>query len=171
MSRIERLQPRHAATYRALMLHAYAAHPHAFTSTAEERAALPLTWWESRLSDAEDAEEVVLAVTEDQTILGVAGLAFNNRTKARHKVSLFGMYVAPDQQNKGLGHALVSAALEYAASRPHALLVQLTVSENNPAAIGLYQRSGFASFGVEPWAVAIDDGFISKVHMSRLLNA
>ena len=39
---VVRLAPGHAAGYRALMLGAYARHPDAFTSSAEERAALPL---------------------------------------------------------------------------------------------------------------------------------
>jgi hypothetical protein len=39
----------HVVAYRDLMLEAYAAHPDAFTSSAVERAALPLAWWERRL--------------------------------------------------------------------------------------------------------------------------
>lgn len=169
-SSIERLQPRHAAAYRALMLEGYTLHPEAFTSSTDERAALPLSWWEARLDDKDDALEVVLAITDQQTILGVVGLAFNNREKARHKVSLFGMYVPQNQQHKGLGHQLVHAALNHASLRPHASLIQLTVSEHNTAALRLYEQSGFTVFGLEPLAVAIDDGFISKVHMWRLLS-
>ena len=35
--------------YRALMLEGYERHPDAFTSSAAERAAFPMAWWESRL--------------------------------------------------------------------------------------------------------------------------
>ncbi|SQF98711.1 acetyltransferase [Paucimonas lemoignei] len=169
MSSIERLQPRHAAAYRALMLEAYALHPDAFTSSATERAALPLAWWEARLNDQPDALEVVLAVIHDETIMGVVGLAFNQREKARHKVSLFGMYVPDAYQHRGLGRQLVNVALTCASLRPQARLIQLTVSEHNRAAVRLYEQSGFVPFGVEPLAVATGDGFISKVHMWRLL--
>ena len=40
----------HAPVYRTLMLEAYAQAADAFTSTAEERAREPLTWWEQRLA-------------------------------------------------------------------------------------------------------------------------
>jgi len=29
----------------------------------------------------------------------------------------------------------------------------------------LYERSGFVEFGVEPYAVAVGESFVSKVHM------
>jgi len=172
MNTIERLHPRHAASYRALMLEAYRVHPDAFTSSARERTALPLSWWEARLDDKEDAPEVVLAITDQQAILGVVGLGFNSRDKARHKVSLFGMYVPHAHQHKGFGRQLLDAALLQASLRPHASLIQLTVSEHNAAALRLYEQCGFKAFGLEPMAVALDDGFVSKVHMWRpLLNA
>lgn len=151
------------------MLEAYTLHPEAFTSSTEERAALPLSWWESRLDEADNASEVVLGITDGTAILGVVGLGFNTRQKARHKISLFGMYVPKAQQKKGFGQVLMAAALNYASSRPHALVMQLTVSEHNTSARRLYEHNGFASFGVEPFAVATDAGFISKVHMWRRL--
>lgn len=170
MPTVERLQPRHAAAYRALMLSAYALHPEAFTSSAEERAALPLAWWEKRLEETEDAAQVVFGITEGVAVLGVVGLTFSNRQRARHKVLLFGMYVVGERQGKGFGQALIDAALNYARNRPQALVVQLTVSESNGAARRLYEHNGFESFGLEPMAVATDAGFISKVHMWRRLR-
>lgn len=169
MNQAERLQPRHAAAYRALMLEAYERHPEAFTSSVRERAALALSWWEQRLDASDGALEVVFAVTQGAAICGVVGLSFNAREKARHKVVLFGMYVGPDWQQQGIGQALIEAALNHASSRPQALLMQLTVSENNASARGLYERNGFLEFGVEPCAVAIDGAFVSKVHMWRRL--
>lgn len=166
----ERLHPRHAVAFRALMLDAYARHPEAFTSSVEERAALPLSWWQNRLDEAQDASQVVFGIIEGDAILGAVGLTFSHRQRARHKVVLFGMYVVPGQQGKGLGQALINAALSHAQSRPQALLVQLTVSESNTAARKLYERNGFESFGLEPLAVATETGFISKVHMWRRLR-
>lgn len=168
--KIERLQARHAAAYRNLMLDAYTRHPEAFTSSTEERAALPLSWWENRLDAAGDAAQVVFGVVEGDALLGAVGLTFSNRQRARHKVLLFGMYVVAGQQGKGLGQALIDAALSYARTRPYALLVQLTVSENNASARKLYEHNGFESFGLEPLAVATEAGFISKVHMWRELR-
>jgi RimJ/RimL family protein N-acetyltransferase len=56
-----------------------------------------------------------------------------------------------------------------ARSRPGILLIQLTVTEGNLAALALYQRKGFVQFGLEPFAVAVGSGFVNKVHMWRRL--
>lgn len=44
-------------------------------------------------------------------------------------------------------------------------LVQLTVTQGNLAAQALYQRCGFVAFGLEPYAVAVGDAYLAKVHM------
>lgn len=70
---IERLDASHALDYRALMLEAYDLHPQAFTSSVRERATMPLSWWESRLTSKLD---VVFGAFEDGALSGIVGLAF-----------------------------------------------------------------------------------------------
>src|SRR4051794_18044509 len=93
MTIVRRLVPDEAPEYRALMLEAYERHPDAFTSSAAERTALPLAWWESRLSAAAEAAELVFGAFQNGELGGVAGLSFESREKIRHKATLFGMYV------------------------------------------------------------------------------
>ena len=166
---IERLTPAHAPAYRALMLQAYALHPDAFTSSVEERAGLPLAWWQARLDDGPDARERVFGAFEGEQLAGVAGLAFETRQKARHKATLFGMYVPQGQRRHGYGRQLLDAVLACAAARPGLKLVQLTVTEGNRAALELYLRCGFVEFGLEPYAVAVGDAYVAKVHMWHAL--
>lgn len=192
---IRRLEPLDAAAYRALMLDAYARHPDAFTSSAAERAALPIGWWEARLSTVPRANDVVFGAFTANVLVGVAGLSVESREKTRHKATLFGMFVMPDARRFGFGDRLVHAVLDEARSRPEVRLLQLTVTEGNAGAEALYRRHGFASFGVEPMAVAVATdgtdvvapssetpapteirsapplrGFVSKVHMWLLLD-
>lgn len=162
---IKRLTPEYASAYRALMLEAYALHPDAFTSDVAEREALPISWWEQRLSAGADATEVVFGAVEGGSVLGVAGLSVERRKKARHKSTLFGMYVPHACRGKGIGQDLVRRVLSHARTQPQLMLVQLTVTEGNGAAQGLYERMGFEVFGVEPYAVAVGDRYVSKVHM------
>lgn len=170
---LRRLLPTDAPAYRALMLDAYARHPDAFTSSAAERAALPLAWWEARLAPGPDARECVIgAFVHDGTaeaLAGVAGLSFEAREKVRHKATLFGMVVSPLHRGAGIGQALVEAALAEACARPDVHRVLLTVTEGNRAAEALYARCGFVAFGVEPQAVAVADGYVNKVHMACAL--
>jgi RimJ/RimL family protein N-acetyltransferase len=162
---IRRLIPDDMLGYRELMLEAYARHPDAFTSTVSERAALPMSWWQSRLSETPLASEVVFGAFEHDRVIGVAGLSFATREKTRHKATLFGMYVPPAFRHRGVGRELVLAALEHARTRPGVVLVQLTVTQGNAGAHALYEHCGFVPFGVEPLAVAVGPSLVSKVHM------
>ncbi|HSI46940.1 MAG TPA: GNAT family N-acetyltransferase [Ideonella sp.] len=167
---LQRLAPAHAAAYRQLMLQAYTLHPEAFTSTAAERAALPLGWWEARLAQGDAPGELVIGAFVDGQLAGVAGLAFEAREKTRHKATLYGMYVPAAARQRGLGRQLVEAVLAQARARPGVRQVQLTVSEGNAAAQALYRRCGFVPFGTEPMAVSVAGGFVAKVHMAATLQ-
>lgn len=162
---IRRLLPADAESYRALMLEAYARHPDAFTSTVAEREALPLSWWRKRLDASASSDQVVFGAFDGEVLVGAAGLQFEAREKARHKADLFGMYVAASARGAGIGRQLVAALLDEAAARKGVKLVQLTVTEGNAAAQRLYERCGFKPFGVEPYAVALEGAYLSKVHM------
>lgn len=148
-----------------MMLEAYGSHPEAFTSSVAEREALPLAWWQARLTSDPRPLQLVLGAFQDAVLAGVAGLTFESREKSRHKAALFGMYVSSTARGKGFGAGLVQAALAEAASRSGIKVVQLSVTQGNPSAQRLYERCGFVQFGLEPFAVALPGGFVSKVHM------
>jgi RimJ/RimL family protein N-acetyltransferase len=112
----------------------------------------------------------VIGAFARDALVGVAGLAFESREKAKHKATLFGMYVPAAHRNRGLGRRLVIEALAQAKDRPVTRLVQLTVTDGNAAAEALYAGCGFVRFGVEPFAVAIGNRFVAKVHMWRDLE-
>ncbi|WP_313001009.1 GNAT family N-acetyltransferase [Pseudomonas sp.] len=161
---IERLDASHALAYRELMLEAYDRHPQAFTSSVRERAVMPLSWWEGRLTSKFD---VVLGAFEDGKLAGIVGLAFEPREKARHKATLFGMYVSTDFRQHGLGFALVQAAVGEAQKNLALKVLQLTVTAGNDAAFNLYQRCGFIQYGLEPLAVRVGEEYYDKIHMWR----
>ncbi|WP_065937220.1 MULTISPECIES: GNAT family N-acetyltransferase [Pseudomonas] len=156
-----------AQAYRALMLEAYDTYPQAFTSSVAERAAMPLSWWEKRLDSPLDR---LLGAFEGDQLAGIVGLAFEPREKARHKVTLFGMYVTQAYQQRGLGRQLVEAALVEARRHPRLKLIQLTVTAGNEAALALYQRCGFIQYGLEPLAVRVGDEYFDKIHLWRELT-
>jgi len=162
-SRVALLSPPNAQAYRALMLEAYALEPDAFTSTPQERAALPLSWWEKRLGASDDA--VGFGAFEGDTLVGSIVLERGERTKTRHKGHIVGMYVKASHRGRGIGAALFEAAMEAARARFDLRTVILTVSEGNDGARALYERFGFRAFGVEPQAIAVGASFIGKVHM------
>ncbi len=164
---IRALGPQDAEAYRALMLEAYGAYPQAFTSSVAERAAMPLSWWEKRLDSPLDR---LLGAFDGHVLAGIVGLAYESREKARHKVTLFGMYVNEVYQQRGLGRQLVEAAVAQARQQPRLKVIQLTVTAGNAAAFALYQRCGFIQYGLEPLAVRVGVEYFDKVHMWRELR-
>jgi len=161
---IVRLGASDVPRYRELMLHAYAAAPDAFTSTREERAAEPLSWWLGRVEDPKGLSQAFAAIAGGECI-GTVTIEFSAKPKTRHKAHLIGMFVRESARGLGAGRALVEAALGAAAARPGVQVVTLTVTDGNLPAIRLYEGFGFRSFGVEPMAIATPDGFRSKMHM------
>jgi RimJ/RimL family protein N-acetyltransferase len=161
---VQRLVDSDVPRYRELMLHAYAAAPDAFTSTPEERAAEPDSWWLKRIADP-DGQSLALGAFHDGRLVGTVTVEFSVKPKTRHRARLIGMFVHESCRGLGAGTQLVQAALGAARAHPEVRLVTLTVTEGNAPAVGLYERCGFRQFGVEPMAIATSEGYKSKIHM------
>lgn len=162
---IRRLRPADAPAYRALMLEALETDSVAYTSTREEHGAQPLAWWVARVSEAPEAAEHVYGAFVDQNLVGLAGLRFGQRTRTRHKATLFGMYVRPEHRRRGIARALVETVLKTARSDASTQLVQLTVVADNPAARRLYESCGFRVFGIEPYANRVEERYVALAHL------
>jgi RimJ/RimL family protein N-acetyltransferase len=150
------------------MLEAYVSAADAFTSTADERASEPESWWVKRIADPKGLG-VSFGAEVGGRLVGTVALKFSAKPKTRHSVLLIGMYVREEARGKGVGWALLGAALAHASQRSGVQIVTLTVTEGNAPAVRLYERAGFQAWGVEPMAIATPSGFRGKVHMSCTL--
>lgn len=146
------------------MLHAYEAAADAFTSTAEERTTESESWWVRRIADPAGLS-AAFGAFEGGELVGAVTVEFASRPKTKHKAHLIGMFVSESARGRGVGKALVAAAVNCARARDGILVVTLTVTEGNAPATRLYEASGFKTFGVEPMAIATSSGLKSKVHM------
>ena len=134
---VSALSPADLSRYRELMLHAYATAPDAFTSTAEERAAEPESWWLKRIADPTGLS-AALGVFQEGNLVGTVTVEFSAKPKTRHKALLIGMFVHESCRGLGCGASLVQAALACARARPEVRLITLTVTEGNAAAIAFH---------------------------------
>jgi ribosomal protein S18 acetylase RimI-like enzyme len=166
--RISPLSELHAPAYRDLMLEAYEHAADAFTTTAEERRAEPMSWWVNRIA-ASNGLSQSFGAWQAQELVGTVALEYSAKPKTRHSALVIGMYVAPAARGSGVGKLLMQAASEAAASRPQVLSLRLTVTEGNEPAIRLYKSIGFPAWGVEPLAILTPTGFKGKVHMFMAL--
>jgi len=81
-------------------------------------------------------------------LVGLAGLQIRSGAKEQHKAYLFSMYVDAAHRHTGLARRLVEAVIA-GARDAGALVLQLSVTMGNLPARRLYQRMGFAVYGVE----------------------
>ncbi len=162
--RVERLGTSDVPRYRELMLHAYATTHDVFTSTVDERAAEPESWWLRRVADTE-GRSLALGAFRNGELVGTVTIEFAAKSRTRHKAKLVGMFVREEFRSLGAGAGLIEAALAEVRARGEVRIVTLTVTEGNVPAMHLYERFGFRQFGVEPMAIAVPGGYKSKVHM------
>jgi GNAT superfamily N-acetyltransferase len=152
---IRPLGPDDAEAFRSLRLSALLTTPEAFGASHAEEAAQPLSVFEARLSP-ESPGQVFGAFLGD-SLVGTAGFLATNSAKTRHKGKLWGVYVAPDVRGHGAGEKLVTAVIEHA--RRHVLILQANVVTTNRAAYVLYEKLGFAPYGIESRGLCIDGVF------------
>lgn len=165
---VRRLVPADAAMYRVFRLRGLAEHPDAFTSSFDEDAKIPLDATKRRL--APDGPDAVWGAFVGGELAGVLGLTVERRAKNRHKAHVFGMYVPEEFGRQGIGRALLAHVIATARAVSHVEQLTLTVTRGNDRARGLYAAAGFATFGVEPRAIRVEDRYFDKEHMVLLLD-
>lgn len=159
-----------ALRYRDLMVEAYTLAADAFTSTPEERAAAPESWWARRIADPAGLA-VAWGAFFGAQLVGSVAMEYYSKPKTAHKGHVIGMYLQPAFRGRGIAQGLLEAAIGHASQRPGIQVLTLTVTEGNEAAIRLYLQAGFVVFGTEPMAILTPGGFKGKVHMWRPLTS
>jgi GNAT superfamily N-acetyltransferase len=158
-----------ALAYRALMLEAYEHAPDAFTTTAAERRVEPESWWVKRIGST-DGLATSFGAWQGNNLVGTVALEYSAKPKTRHSALLLGMYVQPAHRTKGIGLALMNAAIAAASTRSEILSLTLTLTEGNEPALRLYKLVGFITWGLQPHAIRTESGLKGKVHMSLALS-
>jgi len=112
----------------------------------------------------------MLVAEEGGEIVGYVAVGRATRLESnRHVADIRGLAVAPDHQGRGLGRALVQAALDAARERG-ARKVTLRVLAPNTAARALYESCGFVVEGVRRDEFFLDGRYVDDVLMARMLT-
>jgi ribosomal protein S18 acetylase RimI-like enzyme len=161
---IATLEATDAARYRELMLEAYTQAADAFTSTAEERRAEPLSWWIHRIA-APSGLSQSFGAFQGRQLVGTVALEYSTKPKTCHAALVLGMYVRPQARRLGAGSRLMQAAIAAARAREGIQVLRLTVTQGNEPAVRLYESAGFSTWGVEPLAIHTPSGYKGELHM------
>lgn len=156
---------RHAEPDDYEAVHRVFAGPKAVAGTLQ----LPLTpreTWRKRLLQRPEGLYSLVACVDGE-VVGCLGLETPTRPRMRH-VGTIGMAVRDDWQGKGIGTALMRAALDLADNWLGLTRVELTVFTDNAAAIALYEKFGFEVEGTHRRHAFRDGEYVDAYSMARL---
>ena len=127
-------------------------------------------FWRKRIDDmpaGNGAADIMLVAERGGLVVGNAGLLAMTALRRRHVAGL-GISVTPAAQGQGVGTALMAGLLDWADNWAQLLRIELTVFDDNTAAIALYRKCGFVDEGRHR-AYALRDGTYADVlAMARL---
>ena len=108
-----------------------------------------------------------VAVLDDGTVIGCAGLTVCSNPRMRHAGSV-GLYVHTDYQNKGVGTALMETLLDLADNWLMLVRVELEVYADNERAIHLYEKLGFEQEGLLRMTTVRNGRYVDEYKMARI---
>ena len=98
-------------------------------------------------------------------LLAMVGLYQDGHAKAIHKAHIWGAYVTPAARGRGLGRAVMRAAIDHAATLPGVTQLHIGVTETATTAHNLYESLGFVTWGTEPNAIRHAGTCVDERHM------
>jgi putative acetyltransferase len=123
--------------------------------------------WRKRLAEPPEGLYSLVACVEGEVVGSIGLHTSPTRPRMRH-VGSIGMAVRDDWQGKGVGTALMRAALDLADNWLGLTRVELTVYSDNAAGIALYEKFGFEVEGTHRRLVFRNGEYVDAYSMARL---
>lgn len=124
--------------------------------------------WRVRLSEPPENMISLVACVGEGELVGHLGLqTFSNRPRRRHAGQI-GMAVRDDWQGKGVGTALMEAAVDLADNWLNLYRLELEVYTDNIPAVRLYEKFGFVIEGTMVDYAFRDGRYVDTYSMARL---
>ena len=124
----------------------------------------PLSQWQKRL---ESSDVVALVAEVDGLLVGQISLHMEPNPRRKH-VAGIGMGVRDDWAGKGVGSALMAAALDLADNWLNLRRIELTVYSDNGAALALYRKFGFEQEGLARGYAFRQGEYVDALYMARI---
>jgi putative acetyltransferase len=123
-----------------------------------------------RLSEPQDGSYALVACVDGE-VIGHLKLRTSPNTPRQKHVGSIGMSVHDKWQGKGVGAALMQAAVDFADKWLNLSRLELSVCTDNEPALRLYKKFGFEIEGRKRRAVFRDGDYIDIYLMARLLDS
>jgi putative acetyltransferase len=122
--------------------------------------------WRKRLADSQPTDFMLVAEA-DGTVVGNLGLHSVSSSPRRRHAGTIGMSVRDDWQGRGVGSALMVAALDIADNWLNYSRLELTVYTDNARALALYRKFGFETEGTLRQYAFRNGAFVDAYTMAR----
>lgn len=152
-----------------LRLNALQESPTSFLTTYAEELARGESFITRIIENGNDSSLMLGAFSDDNQLIGILGMHKNSSVRVKHKAYLWGTYVSPQYRNNGIATTLIENAISLAKNQMHCDIVCLSVVTDNIAAINLYQKIGFKTWGRETSALIIHEKSYDEYHMALAL--
>jgi len=161
---IRRAESRDAEAIQATM-----AAPRAMAGTLQ--VPLPTAeMWRKRIADIAPDDYLLVAEVAGE-VVGNLGLHLTSKSPRRRHAGAIGMAVRDDWQRRGVGTALMTAAIDIADNWLNYRRLELTVYADNVAALKLYGKFGFELEGRHRDYAFRDGRYVDAYAMARLRSA
>lgn len=124
--------------------------------------------WQRRLTADLESGVISLVATVQGEIVGLVGLHTHPGIPRRQHSAELGLSVQDDWQGRGIGTALLRAALDLADHWLQLRRISLNVFTDNEPAIRLYRRHGFETEGTQRNFAFREGAYVDALLMARL---
>jgi RimJ/RimL family protein N-acetyltransferase len=163
MIKVTKLPESRWEDYRRLRLRALKTDSAAYGSSYTEEAGLPPDVWRSRIGNC------LFAMSEGEPV-GMIGVLLGDRAKTKHIAHIVGVYVAPEHRGRGVGRALLEAALSKMRSKNRIIKVELSVNPDFLPALTLYKKAGFKETGTAFKELRVRGRFYDLLNMELMIR-
>ncbi len=143
--------------------------PSAFLASPEIELSQGVEFFRERVANGND-ENIIVGCFVGDELVGSVGLYRESAPKARHKGTIWGMFVKPSYRGQKIGKKLLHAAVDFARDTMKLKKVDLSVDSSREPAKRLYTSLGFKKWGHEELAVNVDGKFFDEEYMSLFFD-
>ncbi|MDY8024661.1 N-acetyltransferase [Paenibacillus polymyxa] len=145
---IRNIQPADVEAYWNLRLEALQMNPEAFGTSYEEAALVPLSDVVKQIQNKRD-HYILGAFTKDHQLVGMTGFRREQKIKTQHKGAIWGVYVPSTYRGQGIAKKLLLEVISQGRKVEGLKQINLSVVTTNQAAVKLYRKLGFETYGIE----------------------